>query len=64
MVLALLDAGHDAVVVLDDLSTGFDWAVDKRAKLVVANIEDEATMRATMRDEGVIAVSRRDVGVG
>ena len=54
-VLALLDAGWK-VVVVDNLVTGFDWAVDKRAKLVVANIEDEATIRATMRDEGVIAV--------
>jgi UDP-glucose 4-epimerase len=54
-VLALLDAGWK-VVVVDNLVTGFDWAVDKRAKLVVANIEDEATVRATMRDEGVIAV--------
>jgi UDP-glucose 4-epimerase len=54
-VLALLDAGWK-VVVVDNLVTGFDWAVDKRAKLVVANIEDEATIRQTMRDEGVIAV--------
>ncbi|MDV3458307.1 UDP-glucose 4-epimerase GalE [Sphingomonas sp. HF-S4] len=54
-VLALLDAGWK-VVVVDNLVTGFDWAVDKRAKLVVANIEDEARIRATMRDEGVIAV--------
>ncbi|AQR74963.1 UDP-glucose 4-epimerase GalE [Sphingomonas sp. LM7] len=54
-VLALLDAGWK-VVVVDNLVTGFDWAVDKRAKLVVANIEDEATIRATMRDEGVVAV--------
>ncbi|NIJ21903.1 UDP-glucose 4-epimerase [Sphingomonas naasensis] len=54
-VLALLDAGWK-VVVVDNLVTGFDWAVDKRAKLVVANIEDEATVRRTMRDEGVIAV--------
>ena len=54
-VLALLDAGWK-VVVVDNLVTGFDWAVDKRAKLVVANIEDEATVRQTMRDEGVIAV--------
>lgn len=54
-VLALLDAGW-RVVVVDNLVTGFDWAVDKRAKLVVANIEDEARIRATMRDEGVIAV--------
>jgi len=54
-VLALLDAGWK-VVVVDNLVTGFDWAVDTRAKLVVANIEDDATVRATMRDEGVIAV--------
>jgi UDP-glucose 4-epimerase len=54
-VLALLDAGWK-VVVVDNLVTGFDWAVDKRAKLVVANIEDEATVRQVMRDEGVIAV--------
>lgn len=54
-VLALLDAGWK-VVVVDNLVTGFDWAVDKRAKLVVANIEDEAIVRATMRDEGVVAV--------
>ena len=54
-VLALLDAGWK-VVVVDNLVTGFDWAVDKRAKLVVANIEDEATIRATMQAEGVIAV--------
>jgi UDP-glucose 4-epimerase len=54
-VLALLDAGWK-VVVVDNLVTGFDWAVDKRAKLVVASIEDEATVRQVMRDEGVIAV--------
>jgi UDP-glucose 4-epimerase len=54
-VLALLDAGWK-VVVVDNLVTGFDWAVDKRAKLVVANIEDEAVVRQTMREEGVIAV--------
>ena len=30
MVLALLDAGEE-VVVLDDLSTGFSWAVPKPA---------------------------------
>ncbi|WP_404335164.1 UDP-glucose 4-epimerase GalE [Sphingomonas sp. MMS12-HWE2-04] len=54
-VLALLDAGWK-VVVVDNLVTGFDWAVDKRAKLVVAAIEDDAIVRRTMRDEGVIAV--------
>ena len=33
MVLALADAG-ERVVVLDNLSTGFRWAVDPRATLV------------------------------
>jgi len=54
-VLALLDAGW-RVVVVDNLVTGFDWAVDERATLVVANIEDDAAVRAAMRDHGVIAV--------
>ncbi|AJP74722.1 UDP-glucose 4-epimerase GalE [Sphingomonas hengshuiensis] len=54
-VLALLDAGW-RVVVVDNLVTGFDWAVDKRASLVVANIEDEANVRAAMREHGVTAV--------
>ena len=54
-VLALLDAGHD-VVVVDNLVTGFDWAVDSRATLVQANIEDDATVRATIRDHDVRAI--------
>ncbi|WP_213981670.1 UDP-glucose 4-epimerase GalE [Sphingomonas sp. dw_22] len=54
-VLALLDAGWH-VVVVDNLVTGFDWAVDKRAALVVANIQDEAVVRAAMREHGVVAV--------
>jgi UDP-glucose 4-epimerase len=54
-VLALLDAGHE-VVVIDNLVTGFDWAVDRRATLVQANIEDDATVRATIRDHNVRAI--------
>jgi UDP-glucose 4-epimerase len=54
-VLALLDAGWK-VVVLDNLVTGFDWAVDKRAKLVVGAIEDDALVRQTLSDNGVIAI--------
>jgi len=38
-VLALLDAGHE-VVVIDNLVTGFDWAVDPRATLVQMAVED------------------------
>ena len=34
MVHALVDAG-EPVVVLDNLSTGFEWALPKEAKLVV-----------------------------
>ncbi|MEP9358391.1 UDP-glucose 4-epimerase GalE [Sphingomonas sp. KR3-1] len=54
-VLALLDAGWK-VVVVDNLVTGFDWAVDRRAALVVASIEDDAAVRAAIRDHKVIAI--------
>ncbi|MBJ6988528.1 MULTISPECIES: UDP-glucose 4-epimerase GalE [unclassified Devosia] len=39
MVLNLADAGED-VVVLDNLVTGFDWAIDARAKFVEGNAND------------------------
>ncbi|WP_298670259.1 UDP-glucose 4-epimerase GalE [uncultured Sphingomonas sp.] len=39
-VLALLDAGYD-VVVLDNLVTGFAWAVDPRATLIEMAVEDD-----------------------
>jgi UDP-glucose 4-epimerase len=39
MVLRLADAGEE-VVVLDNLTTGFDWAVDHRATLVSGNAGD------------------------
>jgi UDP-glucose 4-epimerase len=54
-VLALLDAGW-RVVVIDNLVTGFDWAVDPRATLVVADIQDDAAVRGAIRDHGVIAI--------
>ena len=38
-VLALLDAGHE-VVVVDNLVTGFAWAVDARATLVEMDVAD------------------------
>ncbi|MGH6837611.1 MAG: UDP-glucose 4-epimerase GalE [Methylocella sp.] len=41
MVLALLDAGEE-VAVLDDLSTGFRWAVPAAAKLIVGDVGDGA----------------------
>jgi UDP-glucose 4-epimerase len=53
-VLALLDAGHE-VVVVDDLSTGFDWAVDARAPLVRMDVADPG-LADVMREHGVHAV--------
>jgi UDP-glucose 4-epimerase len=40
-VLALLDAGWE-VVVIDDLSTGFDWAVPQGAVFVQGDVADQA----------------------
>jgi UDP-glucose 4-epimerase len=54
-VLALLDAGH-AVVVYDNLSTGFDWLVDPRATLVRGEIEDDARVRSALREHNVFAI--------
>ena len=54
-VLALLDAGYE-VVVLDNLVTGFDWAVDPRASLVVANVADDDKVRAAIREHRVRAI--------
>ncbi len=54
-VLALLDAGYE-VVVLDNLVTGFDWAVDPRASLVVANVADDNAVRAAIREHKVRAI--------
>ena len=54
-VLALLDAGW-RVVVVDNLVTGFAWAVDDRATLIEANIADDDKVRAAMHDHDVVAV--------
>jgi UDP-glucose 4-epimerase len=55
MVLALTDAGIDTVVV-DNLSTGFPWAVSPAAKLVQGDIGDEALVAQVMKDNAVEAV--------
>ena len=49
MTLGLLDAG-EKVVVLDDLSTGFDWAVADPARLAVGDMGD-ADLVARLIDE-------------
>jgi UDP-glucose 4-epimerase len=55
MVHALLDAG-ERVVVLDNLSTGFDWAVPARAPLVVGDTGDQRLTRDILRDHDVDAI--------
>ncbi len=54
-VLALLDAGY-RVVVVDNLVTGFAWAVDQRATFIEANVADDDRVRAVIRDHGVRAI--------
>ena len=55
MVLELADAG-EKVVVLDNLSTGFRWAVDPCAELVIGDIGDQALVRTIVRKHGVDAI--------
>ncbi|GAA4219363.1 UDP-glucose 4-epimerase GalE [Sphingomonas endophytica] len=53
-VLALLDAGYQ-VVVIDNLVTGFDWAVDGRAAFVRIAVEDPG-VRDVIRQHDVKAI--------
>jgi UDP-glucose 4-epimerase len=55
MVLRLADAGED-VVVLDNLTTGFDWAVDPRAALVQGNAGDMAFVGDLIRQRGITEI--------
>ena len=55
MVLALADAGHE-VVVLDNLSTGFRWAIDPRAMLVEGDTGDEALVARLLKEHAVEAI--------
>jgi UDP-glucose 4-epimerase len=54
-VLALRDAGWD-VVVIDNLVTGFDWAVPDGVPLVVANVADRAIVGETIAAYGIGAI--------
>jgi UDP-glucose 4-epimerase len=55
MVYELADAG-ERVVVLDNLSTGFDWAVAKGVPLVVGETGDQALVARLIREHGVNAI--------
>jgi UDP-glucose 4-epimerase len=55
MVYELADAG-ERVVVLDNLSTGFDWAVAKGVPLIVGETGDQALVARIIREHGVDAI--------
>jgi UDP-glucose 4-epimerase len=55
MVHELVDAG-ERVVVIDDLSTGFDWAVPRGATLVVGDVGDEILVKDLARQHSVEAI--------
>ena len=55
MVLALLPAGEQ-VVVLDNLTTGFDWAVPPGATLVIGDSGDQSRVAALIAEYRVDAV--------
>jgi UDP-glucose 4-epimerase len=55
MVHELTDLGRD-VVVLDNLTTGFRWALPEKAKLVVGDIGDQDLARSVFRRHGVTGI--------
>jgi UDP-glucose 4-epimerase len=55
MALELLDAGED-VIVLDNLSTGFRWAVPAGATFVEGNVGDYDLVRKLLRDNKIDAI--------
>jgi len=55
MVWRLVDGG-ERVVVLDRLSTGFEWAVAPEAKLVIGEVGDEALVERIIAENEVDAI--------
>src|SRR5688572_2486839 len=55
MVLELVDRG-ERVIVLDDLSTGFEWAVAPQAELVIGDIGDRILLNRVMQSRRVETV--------
>ncbi len=55
MVLRLADAG-ERVVVLDNLTTGYDWTIDHRASLVQGNAGDMELVGRVIADHGPDAI--------
>ncbi len=55
MVWGLVDAGED-VVVLDNFTTGFKWAVAPEAKIVEGDVGDEALVGRIIAENGIDAI--------
>ena len=55
MALRLGDAG-EKTVVLDSLVTGFDWAVDGRAQLVIGDAGDMELVGRLIREHGITEI--------
>ena len=55
MVIDLLDAGEE-VVVLDNLSTGFDWAVPAQADLIVGDVSDQGLVTQLISSKKIDAI--------
>ena len=55
MVYELVDAGNK-VIVLDNLTTGFHWAIPGDAKLVVGDVGDEVLVKELVRKHGIEAI--------
>jgi UDP-glucose 4-epimerase len=54
-VLALLDGGYK-VVVIDNLTTGFEWAVPKAATFAKGDIADQALVAQLIAEHGIEAI--------
>ncbi|HWT30507.1 MAG TPA: UDP-glucose 4-epimerase GalE [Propylenella sp.] len=55
MVWELVGRG-EKLVVLDDLSSGFDWAIAPQAELVIGDVGDRVLLNRLMRSRGVDTV--------
>lgn len=55
MVLELLDAGED-VVVLDNLSTGFRWAVPDKSEFIEGDAGDQTLVRRLLSSNSIDAI--------
>ena len=56
MVLALLDRDEE-VVVLDNLSTGFDWVLPPEVKLVIGDMGDQELVGEVIRSHAIEAIA-------